>query len=247
MTEPATDISADIPPWSALAERERAGGTLVGGPGPGADPTSGNEDDRSGGPPRRGTSLLAAVAGGLGALVVVVALSSALGGSDPAPTTTTPVRAPLPATSPGDPAPVGTRVALGNGWTVVVLAFDPEPRPAVRNRDPDAPPLAEGQRHVLISLEMSYVDGPLAAQSPFDGVDLSVLDADGNVTTPADTPCTPDSSAFDMMNELDRGRAERGRICFGVDAELADSLVLGAAPSMTFGARPSYFALTAED
>lgn len=247
MTEPAPDISADIPPWSALAERERAGDTLLADPRPDGAPASGDEDGRPGRSPGRRAGLAAAVAGGLGALVVVVALTSAVGGSDPAPTTTTPVRAPLPATSPGDPAPLGTRVALGNGWTVVVLAYDPDPRPAVRNRNRDAPPLAEGQRHVLINLEMSYVDGPLAAQSPFDGVDLSVLDTDGNVTTPADTPCTPSASAFDVMGELDRGLAERGRICFGVDAQQADSLVLVAAPSMTFGARQSYFDLPTTD
>lgn len=247
MTEPAPDIPAGIPPWSALAERERAGGTLLDRQETGAGPDADHDGHRPGASRRRRANLLAAAAGGLAALVVAVVLATALGSPDPSPSTTTVVRAPLPATSPGDPAPAGTRVALGNGWTVVVLAYDPDPRPVVRNLDPDAPPLAEGQRHVLISLQMSYVDGPLAAQSPFDGVDLSLLDADGNETTPADTPCTPASSAFDMMSELDRGSAERGRICFGVDSEQAASLVLVASPSMTFGARPSYFALTPQD
>jgi hypothetical protein len=223
----------------------RATGTVLTDDAPSAPGDTEAGQPQAGGWPRR---LLGVAAGALAALVLALVVSSAFGGSDPAPsTTTTAVRAPLPATTADDPAPVGTRVALGNGWTVAVLAFNPDATRALAPLNRDAPALEEGQVRVLIGIEMTYIDGMPDTESPFLGVDLSVRDADGNVTTPADTPCSVGDSELYTTTEMTRGEGRRGNICFAVDAESVDSLLLVASPSMAFGARPSYFELRRDE
>lgn len=223
----------------------RATGTVLTDDAPSAPGDTEAGQPQAGGWPRR---LLGVAAGALAALVLALVVSSAFGGSDPAPsTTTTAVRAPLPATTAEDPAPVGTRVALGNGWTVAVLGFDPDASRALARANRDAPELEEGQVRVLIGLEMIYLDGVPDTESPFLGVDLSVLDADGTVTTPADTPCTASEPVLDTTTELTRGAGRSGNVCFVVDADSVDSLLLVASPSMAFGAQPSHFALRRDE
>lgn len=249
-----TELPPDIPPWSPLADRgrtqeavdayARATGTVLTDDAP---PAPGDTTDGQPPPRRWPRLLLGLVAGVLAGVVLALVVASAFGGSDPVPTTTTVVRAPLPATTADDPVPVGTRVALGNGWTVAVLGFDPDATRDLARANRDAPELEEGQVRVLIGLEMIYLDGVPDAESPFLGVDLSVRDADGNVTTPADTPCVAAEPALDTTTELTRGAGRSGNVCFAVDADSVDSLLLVASPSMTFGARPSHFALHREE
>ena len=162
---------------------------------------------------------------------------------DPAPPPTTTVRTPLPTTTFEAPAPPGTKVALGNGWSVVVRGFNPDSTRALQPLNRDSPPLEKGQRRVMVDVEMTYLDGRAAAQAPFDGVDLAVLGDDGRLITPADTPCVPSAPTLDQSTELSRGATVRGRLCFAVDAAVVPTLRLVAEPSMTFGSEPSYLAL----
>jgi hypothetical protein len=194
--------------------------------------------------PARGARVVWLVAGLLGGVVLALALAAMLGDDGrPAPTPTTVVRAPLPSTSAAAPAAIGTRVALGNGWTVAVRGVDAGATRPLQQLNKSRPPLAKGQQYVLIDLEMSYVDGVPDAESPFHGVDLSVVGEDGTVVTPADSPCTAPAPEFDMSTELARGRSERGRVCFAVDSEQVASLRLVAEPSMAYGSAPSWFSL----
>jgi hypothetical protein len=218
----------------------RATGTVLTDDAPSA---TGDSTDDQPLPRRWPRLLLGLVAGVLAGVVLAVVVASAFGGSDPVPSTTTVVRAPLPATTAADPAPVGTRVALGNGWTVAVLAFNPDATRALAPLNRGTPALEEGQVRVLIGLEMTYIDGVSDTESPFLGVDLAVRDADGNVTTPADTPCSAGDPVLYSTTEMTRGEGRRGNVCFAVDADSVDSLLLVASPSMTFGAQPSHFAL----
>lgn len=249
-----TELPPGTPPWSPLADRDRtaeaadayarATGTVLTEDAPLAPSDSVVEQVPGSRWPRL---LLGLAVGVLAGVVLALAVASAFGGSDPVPSTTTVVGAPLPTTSADDPAPVGTRVALGNGWTVAVLGFDPDATRDLARANQDGSALDEGQVRVLIGLEMIYLDGVPETESPFLGVDLSVRDADGNVTTPADTPCVPSDPVFDTASELARGAGRRGNLCFVVDADSVDSLLLVASPSMAFGATPSHFALRREE
>ena len=253
-----TEQPPDIPPWSPLADPARLAGGATGGrtttagaaSGGGVtveDPTTERADERT---PEPGTAADAArdrrwawVAAVLLALVVLGVVLAATGGGDPAPAPSTTVRAPLPATTFEAPAAIGTRVALGNGWTVAVRGADGDATRALRPLNARAAPLAEGQQYVLIDLEMTYVDGATESDSPFHGVDRAVVGDDGELVTPADSPCTVPAPAFDTTSEIPRGRGERGRICFAVDADQVPGLRLVAEPSMAYGSAPSWFEL----
>jgi hypothetical protein len=190
---------------------------------------------------RRGLRwLLAGLAAG--AVVALVAVAT-LGGSDGTPATTVPaVRAPQPPTTPEDPAPLRSRVALGNGWTASVRGADLSSTRTLAPYNDDAE-LADDERYVLVDLELTYLDGPVERESPFYGVDLGVVGRDGDVVTTAEARCEVPDPPIDLDAELDRGATVRGRLCFAVPADQVPTLVLVAEPSMTPGAAPSYLAL----
>lgn len=267
-----TEAAPDIPPWSPLADPARRQGgdgavlspadtptappptatppAPAGGPGTGgadAGDTGGqgtdhperpDEPDRS---DRRGLRwLLAGLA--VGALVALIAVAT-LGGTDETPATTVPaVRAPQPPTTPDDPAPLRSRVALGNGWTASVRGADLDSTRSLAPYNPGAE-LADDERYVLIDMELTYLDGPVERESPFYGVDLGVVGRDGDVVTTAEARCEVPDPPIDLDTELDRGATVRGRLCFAVPADQVPTLVLIAEPSMTPGATPSYLAL----
>lgn len=251
-----TERPPDIPPWSPLAHRAREGGadtapwlgpagTTVVQDEPFVPAPDGEDTAAATSTGGRGARAIWLVAGLLGGIVLALVLAAAIGDDGPAPSPTTVVRAPLPTTSAGAPAAIGTRVAVGNGWTVAVRGADAGATRPLQQLNKDREPLEKGQQYVLIDLEMSYVDGAPDAESPFYGVDLSVVGEDGTVVTPADSPCTAPAPAFDMSTELTRGSSERGRICFAVATDQVASLRLVAEPSMAYGSDPSWFALSA--
>lgn len=233
-----TEAVPDIPAWSPVADRARRRGdddVDDGAPDPG-HPLPPTDDGR-----RRGTWL---AIGLLVGLVLALFASTLLRDDDTEPTPTTVVRDPQPSTSYRAPAPIGDRVALGNGWAVSVRGVDANATRGVRPLNPDTP-LEEGQRYVLIDVEMTYLDGVPDEQTPFLGVDLAVVDEDGIVTTPSDAPCVAPEPELDLTSEVARGASARGRICFPVDADRIAGLRLVAEPSMTYGSTPSYLALAA--
>lgn len=246
-----TELPPDIPPWSPLADPARAAGggaigVAVDEPVTTTPPDVAAEPDGATATPAvRPRGWLWAVAGLAAGLVLALAVAAVRSDEAEPPATTT-VRSPLPPTSFDEPAAVGTQVALGNGWTVVVRGSDFGATRALRRSNPSTT-LPEGQQYVLIDLEMSYVDGPTAAESPFHGVDLGVVGEDDVLITPADAPCTAPAPAFDQQTELPRGSTERGRVCFAIGVEQAASLRLVAEPSMAPGSEPSWFALSAPD
>jgi hypothetical protein len=200
-----------------------------------------DEPDRTDHPDRRGLRwLLAGLA--VGAIVALVAVAT-LGGTDDTPVTTLPaVREPQPPTTPEDPAPLRSRVALGNGWTSSVRGADLSSTRTLAPYNDDAE-LADDERYVLVDLELTYLDGPVERESPFYGVDLGVVGRDGDVVTTAEARCEVPDPPIDLDAELDRGATVRGRLCFAVPADQVPTLVLVAEPSMTPGAAPSYLAL----
>ncbi len=230
MTEPPPEI----PPWSPLADRARTlGDELVG-----AD--SGRDADASV-PDAPGRWWLVLVVVAL-ALVAGWVLVASLSDDPPRPSTTTVVRAPQPSTSESDPAPIGTLVSLGNGWTVSVVGPLTVATDEVLATAPDTP-VAEGAALVLVDLEMSYTDGRADRESPFEGVDLSLVGDDGVTVTPSDDPCPAPAPALDQLSPLERGDVAAGRVCFTVPADQTAGLRLVAEPSMAYGSQPSWFAL----
>jgi len=198
-------------------------------------------------PARTGLGVLALVAGTSGglvvALVVAVSILATAGGSDELSPTTT-VRTPLPATSAENPAPAGTRVALGNGWTALVHGWNRNSTDVVAELNPRST-LVDGEQFLSIDLELAYLDGGPDSESPFYGVDVTLVIDDGTTVTPADAPCTPPDPVFDLISELTRGQAERGLICFPVDGAQVESPQLVLEPSMTYGSTPSHLGLVA--
>lgn len=230
MTEPPPEI----PPWSPLADRARTLGDELAGADSGRDGDTSETDA-----PGRWWLVLVVVALALVAGWVLVA---SLGGDPPRPSATTVVRAPQPATSESDPAPIGTVVSLGNGWTVSVVGPLTVATDEVLAIAPDTP-VADGAALVLVDLEMSYTDGRTDRESPFEGVDLSLVGDDGVAVTPSDDPCPAPAPALDQLGPLERGEVAAGRVCFTVPADQTDGALLVAEPSMTYGAQPSWFAL----
>ncbi len=242
MSEPPPEI----PSWSPLEERARKLGDELAAGGTDTDtrvvPQLEAAADHAA-PTRPRTrrwwwSAAVLVVGALGVLLVATVTS----GDDGRPPATTMVRAPQPSTSDADPAPTGTRVALGNGWIVAVRGAVEVATDEVLAASPDTS-VPEGQELVLVDLEMSYIDGAAERESPFEGVDLSVVGTDGRVVTPSDVACTPPAPALDLLMALERGAVAEGRVCFAVPAEQTVGLRLVAEPSMTYGSQPSWFAL----
>ncbi len=260
---PVTELPPDIPPWSPLARQDRSahGGVRTAPPpdvadvaltegaaaqGVGADGATidgATTDGTATGVRRRRIAIW--ITAGLVAAIVVAIATTSIRTDDPAAPPVATVRPPLPTTTPADPSPLTSRVALGNGWTVRVRSFDRNATSLVAPLNPDTE-LPGGQRYVIADLEMTYLDGAPESQSPFYGVDIALVAADGTTITPADTPCNAPKPAFDMTAELDRGRAARGNVCFAVEPEQLKGLQLVAEPSMTYGSTPSYFELSTQ-
>lgn len=251
MTEPPPEI----PPWSPLADRARTLGDELAGAGAtstdtrppdapgdeaGPGPDAGDADRRSARSGRRWWRALAVLALAVVAVSVLMAVRD--GDDTPRPSTTTVVRAPQPPTSEADPADIGTLVSLGNGWTVSVVGPLTVATDEVLASAPDTP-VTEGAALVLVDLEMSYTDGRAERESPFEGVDLSLVGDDGSAVTPSDDPCPAPAPALDQLSPLERGGVAAGRVCFTVPAEQTAGLRLVAEPSMAYGSRPSWFAL----
>lgn len=157
----------------------------------------------------------------------------------PAPT----VRDPSPPTSPDHPAEPGTRISIGNGWTVMVHGWDPDATAELAPLNP-AGSVVEGQVMVLLDVEMTYQAGDRPADSVFYGVDLAVVTADGTVVTPADTPCVATDPKLDPYERIELGVTRRGNICFVVDTDQVEHLQMTAAPSMAPQGDTSWFALS---
>jgi hypothetical protein len=252
-----TEPPPEIPPWSPLADRARTLGDELAAAGatstdtrppdepvdeerPGPDAgDAGRRSTRSGG---RWWRLVAVLALAVMAVSLMAMVAVRDGHDMQSPSTTTVVRAPQPSTSEADPAAIGTLVSLGNGWTVSVGGPLTVATDEVLASAPDTP-VAEGAALVLVDLEMSYTDGRADSESPFEGVDLSVVGDDGLAVTPSDDPCPAPAPALDQLSPLERGGVAAGRVCFTVPAEQTAGLRLVAEPSMAYGSQPSWFAL----
>lgn len=243
-----SELPPEIPPWSPLVGRDPTAATIAGETAGDASVSSSDGDSvEPGTAPTARPSKLGRVVTALAALAVlaiVAASLAALGGTaeDVSPPSST-ARRPVPATTWEQPAPLGTMVSLGNGWNVTVGDADLQASDAVQPLNPDHPLPAE-QVYVLVQLTLYYLDGAEASESPFYGVDLGLVGDDGRLVTPADSPCIAPEPALDLETELARGESASGRICFAVDAASAPALRLVAQPSMSFGARTSYLALS---
>lgn len=239
-----TDRPTDIPPWSALAERARGLSEPASPTGPtGAAPP----DPEHRRPGRKLPVTLAVLAVAAMSTTVVILLlgrgtGPAAGSFDRLDLRVPELRDAAPPTSADHPAAPGTRVAIGNGWTVMVHGWDPAATATLAPLNPELSPTDE-QTIVLIDLEMTYLDGERSAESPFYGVDLGVVGSDGRVVTPADTPCVSNDPAFDMQEPMAQGSSRRGGICFLVATAQIDSLKLTAAPSMAPRADTSWLEL----
>jgi hypothetical protein len=238
-----SELPPDIPPWSPLVGREPGQIATIGEP----DATAPAPEPDGPGSESPGTAhragrwvVIVAVLAVLAASAVAVAVGRDAADLSPPPTT---VRQPVPATTWEEPAPLGTMVALGNGWTITVQEASVRANAGVRPLNADRP-LEAGQTYVLMRVELYYLDGPSDQDAPFYGVDLGVMGEDGRLITPADSPCTAPKPELNLESEVAQGSSALGHLCFAVDATQSDSLRLVAEPSMSFGARPSYLALT---
>ena len=157
--------------------------------------------------------------------------SFSLGG--PSNTTLVP---PAPPTTRTDPAPVGTPVDVGNGWRVQVDGFDASPETSS-----EPPP---GKQFVTVDLTVTYVKGEKEAESPFFGLDLSLVGDKGEEYDEMDGSCFPPDPQLDVLGDLAVGGSTSGNLCLAVPPDQLDRLVLVAEPSLNMGAAPrSYLAV----
>lgn len=150
-----------------------------------------------------------------------------------------PRTAPDPVTTREEPAPVGTPVSLGNGWSISITSFDPAFTP-----DPDSlgNPPPEGQQFVVVGVKASY-DGVKDAESPFFGMDLSMVGSSGVERSTTSSNCFAPDPQFGSLDDVYKGGSAMGNLCIAVDASEVDSLVFVAEPGATFDAQKSYLAL----
>jgi len=157
--------------------------------------------------------------------------SFSLGG--PSNTTLVP---PAPPTTRTEPAPVGTPVDVGNGWRVQVDGFDASP-------ETSSMPLS-GRQFVTVELTITYVKGDKEAESPFFGLDLSLVGDKGEEYDETDGSCFAPDPQLDVLGDLVVGGSTSGNLCLAVPPDQLDSLVLVAEPSLNMGAAPrSYLAV----
>lgn len=143
---------------------------------------------------------------------------------------------PSPETSRADPAAVGTAVDVGNGWRVQVNGFDASPATS------SMPP--SGKRFVTVDLTVTYVKGEKEAESPFFGLDLSLVGDKGEEYDEMDGSCFAPDPQLDVLGDLAVGGSASGNLCLAVPPDQLNGLVLVAEPSLNMGAAPrSYLAV----
>ncbi|MFN8051563.1 MAG: hypothetical protein U0Q22_09020 [Acidimicrobiales bacterium] len=175
--------------------------------------------------------------GGVGGFLVGHATEGiSIGSGNGTFSTPTDPKAPSVSSARDRPVALGTAVDLGNGWRLKVNSFDESP-----SLDDQEPPT--GRQFVSVNLSATYVDGDKDATSPFFGMDISLVGPTGVASTTSDGNCFAPDPSFDNLGDVYKGGTATGNMCIAVpDADLG-GLVLVAAPSMSFDAAKTYFAL----
>ncbi len=143
---------------------------------------------------------------------------------------------PSPDTTRSSPASVGTKVDVGNGWRVQVKGFDDAP-----DTSSEPPP---GKQWVTVDIAVTYVKGDKESQSPFFGLDLSLVGDNGEEYGQGDAACVAPEPRFDNLGDLYVGGSTSGNLCLAVAPADLSSLVLVAEPSLNMNRAPkSYLAV----
>lgn len=166
-----------------------------------------------------------------------------------APTVTTAPATTAPPDTGGGPAtePLGTRdnpVPVGQGWILgiwqlEVITADLDATDTVVGASDRNPDPAEGDRYVLVEVELTLADDLFVFADDFRP---GIESADGTVIEPAFEPCGPDvPSDFYDQGRLSVEDPVRGNLCFAVPADLGDDLLL---TTDGVGDTTTYFALS---
>lgn len=158
-------------------------------------------------------------------------------------TTTTP--APLEG-SRQQPLPFGATAAVSIGesdpaWLVQVAEFTPDGTDAVLAENPFNEPPADGRQFAIVRIRAEYqgVDEPA---SLFRDLEFVVVD-ESNVTYDFDDSCGLVPDELDTFAEVYAGGVIEGNLCWSVQTEHIDSLILGIKGSFQSGA-PYFMALS---
>lgn len=155
-----------------------------------------------------------------------------------------------PLTGPGssrdEPAPIGTAVQIA-GWELKVNSTNPDAASEIVSDDSFIEPPEAGKVFYLVNLTATYVgNGEDESASLFFGLDFSAVGASAVAYELYDDACTPYElpDALDQNAEVFEGGTVTGDICFAVDEDDADSLLLSAKESFGFsGGQRAWFDL----
>jgi hypothetical protein len=144
-----------------------------------------------------------------------------------------------PGSSRTDPAPIGAAVEVA-GWSIVVNSVIPDGTEAVRAESDFNDPPADGNQFFLINLTATYVgNGEDDSTTLFFSLDFGAVGASNVAYDPFEDNCgfatLPDP--LDQNAEVFEGGSVTGNICWEVDEDDADALLLFADESFTSGDR----------
>lgn len=158
-------------------------------------------------------------------------------------TTTTP--APLEG-SREQPLPFGETAAVSIGesdpaWLIQLTGFTPDGTSAVMAENPYNEPPADGRQFAIVRIRAEYqgLDEPASLLRDLEFVMVD----DSNVTYDFDDTCGVVPDELDTFAEVYAGGVLEGNLCWSVQTEHIDSLVLGIRGSFQSGA-PYFMALS---
>lgn len=139
-----------------------------------------------------------------------------------------------------NPVPLGEPARVGD-WEIRVTGTTPNATDQVMAENQFNDPPADGRQFFIVSLEATYV-GEESGQFWAD-ISASTLD-DANVTYESfEDTCGSIPDSIDGTGEAFTGGTVTGNLCWSVDSQRADSLVMFLEPMFSFDGERVWFAL----
>lgn len=132
------------------------------------------------------------------------------------------------------PIPLGTSADVGDGWTLKIVAYNPNANTLVAKANQFNDKAPAGKVYVMFTVEMGY-NGDKDKDSAFFS-----LKAVGTSKTSYSETAVPPEPAFDYFKDVFKGSTTSGNIALLVDSSDAAGLI--AYGSVGFGDDDVYFA-----
>jgi hypothetical protein len=139
-----------------------------------------------------------------------------------------------------DPIPIGKSAVIGD-WEIRVIDTIPDATQAVLDENMFNDPPTEGHQFYIVRIEATYIADD-SADFWWD-VNLKAVDDGGVVYEGMDARCGVIPDNIRDRGEVFSGASIEGNVCWSVNSELTDSLLIFAEPLFSFTGERVFFSL----